>query len=300
MTGLAYEKIAAAYLRRHGYHNVHVTQGTGDYGVDIVARRGGHTFAVQCKYYSAPVGLSAVQQAVAGMAYYHCDRAMVITNSTYTKQAKALADANGVILLEGISAPGGFRFVRILIGVLTAIYLFFALAAVSAAVDVIRTQPFVQGLINGIALVLLVTAPLWLWLLLRWIRKKIRNRSAAVHPAAVVTHAQAAELSVNASSAVQKTYADTESVYRLLCAYDDMISRESAAVLVSSERVSVPRIQRAMKYGFARACRVFDYMVEHGYLCLSEDDPHAAGWTARAIKPFSDEDHAAISQNISE
>ena len=59
--------------------------------MDITARRRGHKYAVQCKFYSHPVGVSAVQQVVGGMAYYDCDRAMVITNNTFTRQAKELA-----------------------------------------------------------------------------------------------------------------------------------------------------------------------------------------------------------------
>jgi hypothetical protein len=50
------------------------------------------------------VSLDAVQEAMAGMAVYGCDRAMVVTNSDYTKAAKTLANANKVILLSGIKA----------------------------------------------------------------------------------------------------------------------------------------------------------------------------------------------------
>ena len=39
------------------------------------------------------------------MAYYHCDRAMVITNSGLTRGAKALAEANQVLVLEHLE-PG--------------------------------------------------------------------------------------------------------------------------------------------------------------------------------------------------
>lgn len=41
MTELEYERIAANYLRSHGYSNVTVTKGSGDYGVDVVARKNG-------------------------------------------------------------------------------------------------------------------------------------------------------------------------------------------------------------------------------------------------------------------
>lgn len=105
MTGQDYEYAAARYLRRHGFRGVRVTRATGDYGVDVICRRHGRRYAVQCKYYSHPVGLAAVQQAVAGKAQYGCDAAMVITNNTLTRPARALAESNDVLVLEGIE-PG--------------------------------------------------------------------------------------------------------------------------------------------------------------------------------------------------
>lgn len=106
MTGLEYEKVAAQYLRRHGYSDVTVTKASGDFGVDITARRGSRKYAVQCKYYSSPVGVEAIQEVTAGKAVYNCDSAMVISNNTFTKAAITLAKKNGVLLLSNISSPG--------------------------------------------------------------------------------------------------------------------------------------------------------------------------------------------------
>ncbi len=108
MNGRNYEKAVARYLRNHGYHRVRVTKGSGDFGVDVLARRFGHRYAVQCKYYSRPVGVSAVQQVVAGMAYYDCDRGIVVTNTTFTRQARELAEMNGVDLISRVGPYNGF------------------------------------------------------------------------------------------------------------------------------------------------------------------------------------------------
>lgn len=102
MDGIRYEKRVVNYLRNHGFHNVSITKTSGDYGVDITASKRFHRYAIQCKYYSRPVGIAAVQQVVAGMNYYSCDRAMVITNNTFTRQAISLAEHNSVTLLPGI------------------------------------------------------------------------------------------------------------------------------------------------------------------------------------------------------
>lgn len=100
--GFLYEKKVARYLRWHGYWNVTVTKASGDSGVDIVARKGLRKYAIQCKHYSNPVGVHAVQEVVAGKKAYGCSKAMVVTNSTFTKAAKELAETNGVILLANV------------------------------------------------------------------------------------------------------------------------------------------------------------------------------------------------------
>lgn len=105
LDGTAYEVFVAKYLRERGFRQVVHTGATGDFGVDIVAKKHGVYYAVQCKYYSGAVSGAAVQEAVAGMAYYHCDRAMVITNSRLTRGARALAEANQVLVVEHLE-PG--------------------------------------------------------------------------------------------------------------------------------------------------------------------------------------------------
>ena len=109
MNGKDYEKVAAGYLRSHGFRRVKITGRSADYGVDIVAVKRRHRYAVQCKFYSKPVGVAAVQQVVGGMAYYNCDKAMVITNNTFTRQARELARMDEVTLLENIKSSGRLR-----------------------------------------------------------------------------------------------------------------------------------------------------------------------------------------------
>ncbi len=101
MDGKKYERKVASYLKRRGFYAVKVTGESGDYGVDVLARKGLHKYAVQCKYYSRPVGVHAVQQVVGGMAYYGCDRALVVTNNSFTRQAVSLAQKNNVELISG-------------------------------------------------------------------------------------------------------------------------------------------------------------------------------------------------------
>ena len=135
MNGKDYERYAASYLRTHGYRHVKITGNSSDYGVDITAKRRGHKYAVQCKFYSHPVGVSAVQQVVGGMAYYDCDRAMVITNNSFTRQAKELAERNDVELLDNIRSSGKARRLLLMIFyLLSLILLLFTRYAIIAGI----------------------------------------------------------------------------------------------------------------------------------------------------------------------
>ena len=101
MSGEEFEEYVYEILKRIGYKHIRLTQKSGDYGVDILATYKGIHYAFQCKYYSKPVGVSAVQQAYSGCEYYDYDEAVVVTNQTFTRQAHALAMRNGVILWDG-------------------------------------------------------------------------------------------------------------------------------------------------------------------------------------------------------
>lgn len=105
MDGPGYERYVAEHLKEQGFRNIVHTGATGDFGVDLVAKKHGAHYAVQCKYYARPVSGAAVQEAVAGMAYYRCDRAMVVTNNRLTRGALELAQANDVLVIEHLD-PG--------------------------------------------------------------------------------------------------------------------------------------------------------------------------------------------------
>ena len=92
LTGPAFEAFLARLFERLGFRVERVGAGGGDFGADLVLERDGVRVAVQAKnYHSARVGNDAVQQAIAGASYYGCERAMVVTNSTYTRAARLQA-----------------------------------------------------------------------------------------------------------------------------------------------------------------------------------------------------------------
>jgi len=99
MDGLVFEKYVANLLKQQGYSNISLTE-QYDYGVDIIANRDGICWGIQVKRYSGLVKADAVRQVVTGLRVYGCDRAMVITNSTYSRVALELARSNGCELID--------------------------------------------------------------------------------------------------------------------------------------------------------------------------------------------------------
>ena len=93
MSGTEFEEFVAAQLRIAGY-SVAPTASTGDYGVDLIARKDGVRMAIQCKRLAKAVGVAAVQQVVAGALHHGCNRTVVVTNQTFTKAARQLASTH--------------------------------------------------------------------------------------------------------------------------------------------------------------------------------------------------------------
>lgn len=91
MEGLEFEDYCARLLAGNGFVEVEVTKSSGDYGIDILAEKEGVTYAVQCKRYTAPVGVKAVQEAYAGRDYYDRMVGAVMTNQYFTKPAAEAA-----------------------------------------------------------------------------------------------------------------------------------------------------------------------------------------------------------------
>jgi HJR/Mrr/RecB family endonuclease len=77
------------------------TPATGDQGADLIAKNNRRTIVIQAKGHAAPVGNSAVQEAVAAISVYNADEGWVVTNSTFTRSARALAHANSIRLIDG-------------------------------------------------------------------------------------------------------------------------------------------------------------------------------------------------------
>lgn len=100
MDGHQFEVYLKALFRELDFRP-EVTRKSGDYGADLILK-GKNRIVIQAKRYGMKnrVGISAVQEIYAAKAYYTAHEAWVVTNSVYTKQAKELAAACDVKLID--------------------------------------------------------------------------------------------------------------------------------------------------------------------------------------------------------
>lgn len=99
MDGIDFEHYCSDKLRAAGWKTT-VSTASGDQGADIIAEYDDIKVAIQCKRFSKPVGNKAVQEVAAARNYYGSDFAVVVTNNTFTKSAKQLANTNDVHLIH--------------------------------------------------------------------------------------------------------------------------------------------------------------------------------------------------------
>lgn len=97
LSGWEFERWLEGFFERLGFQ-VERTPSRGDFGADLIVTWNGTRTAVQAKSGHWNAGVAAVQQVVAARAFYGCERAMVVTNQYFTREAVVLAEANGVIL----------------------------------------------------------------------------------------------------------------------------------------------------------------------------------------------------------
>ena len=104
LTPRQFEQHCGDVLAARGW-SVAVGRGSGDQGVDVLARKDGRALVIQCKLHARPVGNKAVQEALAGRGYAGADAAAVVSNAPYTAAAHALAARVGVLLVNVADLP---------------------------------------------------------------------------------------------------------------------------------------------------------------------------------------------------
>ncbi|MCR5799215.1 MAG: restriction endonuclease [Lachnospiraceae bacterium] len=99
MFGEEFEEYLKYHFEKLGY-KAKTTPRSNDYGADLILTKDGDKIVVQAKRWNEPVGNTAVQEVVAAKAYYKANKAMVVTNSYFTSNARNLAAVNNVELWD--------------------------------------------------------------------------------------------------------------------------------------------------------------------------------------------------------
>lgn len=97
-----FERVVGEAFRMQGY-TVEERGGAGaDGGVDLVLRKGGEKFLVQCKQWRAyKVGVTVVRELYGVMAAQGAVGGFVVTSGVYTEEAVAFAQGRNVRLIDG-------------------------------------------------------------------------------------------------------------------------------------------------------------------------------------------------------
>jgi HJR/Mrr/RecB family endonuclease len=95
VAGSEFERFVARLFLAMGY-DVQLVSSGADQGADLIVQKKKEPekpskIAIQAKRYKQPVGNAAVQELLGGMTYHGCKQGIVVTSSTFTRSARALA-----------------------------------------------------------------------------------------------------------------------------------------------------------------------------------------------------------------
>lgn len=102
MTGEQFEQYLVILFQKLGYSVDHFSESHrgNEYGVDLIITKDEQKTVVQAKRYEQKnhVDNTAVEKLVAAKAMFNCDHALIVTNSTYTANARYAAEKLNVEL----------------------------------------------------------------------------------------------------------------------------------------------------------------------------------------------------------
>lgn len=94
---MEFEKLMGKLFEKMGYRNIRVTKATGDYGIDIIAKRRNRVVAVQCKKWrDGVVSNKDIQGAIGAASYYRAKKLIFITTARFTREAIEQAEGSSL------------------------------------------------------------------------------------------------------------------------------------------------------------------------------------------------------------
>lgn len=101
-----YTKFVAKKLQASGFTDIKILPETEYCGADLTAvSKSGAPVCIKCEYDEFVVDESVVEDIVSAKTALGCRAAMIVTNSTFTDEAKNLAKQHGILLKEAVAAP---------------------------------------------------------------------------------------------------------------------------------------------------------------------------------------------------
>jgi restriction system protein len=102
MTWMEFEMLVGEAFRHWGYAVSETGGGGADGGVDLVLRKGGEKFLVQCKHWKAyKVGVTTIREFYGVMAASGAVGGFVVTSGVFTQEAKSFAARINIDLIDG-------------------------------------------------------------------------------------------------------------------------------------------------------------------------------------------------------
>lgn len=69
--------------------------------VDFIAIKDKVKFAFQCKFHNAPINYGTIKEIIYGVKFFDSHVGVVVTNNSFRKPARELADSNNIVLWDG-------------------------------------------------------------------------------------------------------------------------------------------------------------------------------------------------------
>src|SRR5574340_65233 len=102
MTWWEFEMLVGEAFRRGGYSVIETGGSGADGGVDLVLRKDGEKYLVQCKQWKAyKVGVPVVRELYGVMAASGAAGGFVVTSGVFTREAKDFAEGRNIELVDG-------------------------------------------------------------------------------------------------------------------------------------------------------------------------------------------------------
>jgi restriction system protein len=113
MSWQEFEMLVGEAFRRGGYAVSETGGGGADGGVDLVLRKDGEKFLVQCKQWKAfKVGVTTIRELYGVMAAEGAAGGFVVTSGNFTQEAKAFAEGRNIDLIDGAALKGFIKEVQ--------------------------------------------------------------------------------------------------------------------------------------------------------------------------------------------